>query len=53
MKKAAALALTALLALTLAACGAQTAPEMVQQVNAAPSTATAPRVGRAQRRKLI
>lgn len=40
MKKAAALALTALLALTLAACGAQTAPEMVQQVNAAPSTAT-------------
>lgn len=41
MKKAAALALTALLALTLAACGAQTAPETVQQVQAAPSVATA------------
>ena len=40
MKKAAALALTALLALTLAACGAQTAPETVQQVQAAPSVAT-------------
>lgn len=41
MKKTAALALTALLALTLAACGAQTAPETVQQVQAAPSVATA------------
>lgn len=40
MKKAAALALTALLALTLAACGTQTAPETVQQVQAAPSVAT-------------
>lgn len=40
MKKAAALALTALLALTLAACGAQTAPETVQQVQTAPPTAT-------------
>ena len=40
MKKAAALALTVLLALTLAACGAQTAPETVQQVQSAPSVAT-------------
>ena len=41
MKKAAALALTALLALILAACGAQTAPETVQQVQAASSAAPA------------